>query len=1440
MDPQPLPLQSNNIANIENNKFATKPKTIEQVYQKKTQLEHILLRPDTYIGSVEKHRQELFVYENDVIVRRNVDFVPGLYKIFDEILVNAADNKQRDPKMKSLRVDINVEGNCISVFNDGDGVPIEMHQEEKVYVPELIFGHLLTSSNYDDGEKKTTGGRNGYGAKLTNIFSTEFVIETADGKRRKKYKQVFSENMGKKSEPIIETCKATENWTKVTFKPDLSKFSMTHLENDVVALMQKRVVDMAGCLSECSGANLVVQLNGKPVPIKSFEEYCKLYVPADEKSVYYKDDRWKVCICASDGQFKQVSFVNGIATIKGGTHVDHIANQIGKHFADKLSTKKLTITPNNVKNQLWVFVNALIDNPAFDSQTKETLTLRQSSFGTNCELSPAFLKNIENKTDVKDRLLTWVDFKQRKDLKKTDGAKKGRIHNIEKLEDANEAGGRNSENCTLILTEGDSAKALAMAGLSVVGRDRYGVFPLRGKLLNVRDASVSQVAGNAEISCIKEILGLQQGRKYDDAKSLRYGHLMIMTDQDHDGSHIKGLLINFIHSFWPSLLRVPSFLVEFITPIVKATHRNGNVLSFYTMPEYEAWKESLGSSSSGWSIKYYKGLGTSTSEEGKEYFEAINRNKKDFVWFDDQDGEAIELAFSKKKIEARKNWLRQFKPGTFLDQKETHIKYSDFVNKELILFSLADLQRSIPSMVDGLKPGQRKILFCAFKRNLMKEAKVAQFSGYVSEHSAYHHGEQSLAGTIIGMAQDFVGSNNINLFYPSGQFGSRLTGGKDHASARYIFTKLCTITRYLFPKDDDILLDYLNEDGQRIEPTWYVPIIPMVLVNGSEGIGTGWSTSIPNYNPRDIIANLRRLLNDEPLVPMHPWYRGFRGSIEQTSTKEAGATYTVTGIINEVDETTISITELPLRRWSSDYKVFLESVCEGNKEAKDPFIQDFSSYCSLDYVHFDIILNEEKMRNAKAEGLLKKFKLTTSISTCNMHLFEPNGTIKKYDTPEQILEEFFHLRMEFYEKRKRAIVKNLETDLLKLENKVRFILDVVGGNIIVSNRKRADLFLELKEKNFTPFPKKKSLEAIVAGTTDDTEETEEPLEASSSEVQASDYDYLLSMAIGSLTLEKVQDLCDERDKLRVAVDEMRKAAPKSLWIKDLDELEKQLDEVDNELAADARKRAKHEVKPGAKAARKATKAPRKDKKAVSNAESVADTEKPLSPMETDATEAPKAKPKAKAATKKAPTKTGKSSSAVIDEEDADDVPALAKRLAQYTLGSSPEPSDESGEKKDGDDYQPVDDDVVEAKKQVGRKAGNGKAAKPPAAPKKRGANKALPTGKLISEALKAAENTGISPEKKVRKMRASPFNKKSGSVLGRSNTLPMDMSLDDAEEQESGSSAGGDSEALVAPRASRPQRAARAKVVQILSDSDDDDDEDDYDEESDDFSEDDD
>ena len=317
-------------------------------------------------------------------------------------------------------------------------------------------------------------------------------------------------------------------------------------------------------------------------------------------------------------------------------------------------------------------------------------------------------------------------------------------------------------------------------------------------------------------------------------------------------------------------------------------------------------------------------MGTSTSKEAKEYFSDMARHRIKFEYASRRDDLAIQLAFSKKFVEERKDWLTRFMEARkqrrieqsvddYLYQKNTkEITYTDFVNKELVLFSNLDNERSIPSVVDGFKPGQRKVLFSCFKRNLVKELKVAQLAGSVAELSAYHHGEVSLMSTIINLAQNFVGSNNINLLQPIGQFGTRLHGGKDAASPRYIFTCLSPLTRLLFNAKDDPLLAYINDDGLRVEPEWYCPILPTVLINGAEGIGTGWSTKLPNYNPREIIDNLRRMIAGEQPRPMKPFYKSFRGQIDQI---DDGRVMT-SGVCSIIADNTIEITELPIGMWT--------------------------------------------------------------------------------------------------------------------------------------------------------------------------------------------------------------------------------------------------------------------------------------------------------------------------------------------------------------------------------------------------------------------------------------------------------------------------------------------------------------------------------------------
>lgn len=255
-------------------------KSASERYQKISQLEHILKRPDTYIGSVESQEQQQWIHdeETDCMIEKTVNIVPGLYKIFDEILVNAADNKVRDPSMKKIEVNIQREENLIEVKNDGKGIPIEIHEKEKIYIPELIFGHLLTSSNYDDDEKKVTGGRNGYGAKLCNIFSTEFTLETADSNTGQKYVQKWENNMGVCHPPKITSYKKGPSFTKVSFKPDLKRFSMETLDDDIIGVLRRRVYDINGSVRDIS-----VYLNGKSLKIRNFKNYVELYVKSREK-----------------------------------------------------------------------------------------------------------------------------------------------------------------------------------------------------------------------------------------------------------------------------------------------------------------------------------------------------------------------------------------------------------------------------------------------------------------------------------------------------------------------------------------------------------------------------------------------------------------------------------------------------------------------------------------------------------------------------------------------------------------------------------------------------------------------------------------------------------------------------------------------------------------------------------------------------------------------------------------------------------------------------------------------------------------------------------------------------------------------------------------------------------------------------------------------------
>ena len=600
----------------------------------------------------------------------------------------------------------------------------------------------------------------GYGAKLTNIFSSNFSVKTFDSKKTLLYSQNWTNNMRDASTPIITPIQpgseGEESYTEVSFQPDLKRLlSQTDdslgtngdfyvISEDDFAHMCQRVFDVAGC---CSGGDvtplshpLTVTLNGRVVPIHSFEQYCQLVCRKQDDSenihgLFYKkiNSRWEIGITLSDTEsFESLSFVNGMFTSRGGTHVNSIVQQIVKHLSQSKQLSEAAASLSSlstlIRRNLFVCVNAFIENPEFDSQMKESLTTHPTKFGSQCHLSEHTLKDIVKQTGLLERLMQTIRGVQEANIIKKIGSygnvktKANIASMIPKLEDAHLAGqpvtvsglikgGDQRRDCTLILTEGDSAKALAVAGLEVVGRDRFGVFPLRGKFLNVRSATLDQIANNEELKNLCTILGLNFKKAYrtqSERGTLRYDKVMIMADQDADGSHIKGLIINVFRCFWPGLLMSPTdnptappFLSFFMTPLIKATPRNkqkgkkSEVISFFSMMEYNSWKERLleKGETDQYEIKYYKGLGTSTSVEAREYFKSFSSHYRAFEWASDVDGKLLDMLFDKNRAIDRRNWMLNSIEENYSHPTTDHgdivdkISYERFIDTEMIQFA---------------------------------------------------------------------------------------------------------------------------------------------------------------------------------------------------------------------------------------------------------------------------------------------------------------------------------------------------------------------------------------------------------------------------------------------------------------------------------------------------------------------------------------------------------------------------------------------------------------------------------------------------------------------------------------------------------------------------------------------------------------------------------
>ena len=1100
-------------------------------YVKKDHIEHVLTRADMYIGSIRNRKIQDYValeVENGEyrIIKDNIDINPGLLRIFVEALSNAIDNVKRSEttstKCTKIKVNIDKDTGETIIWNDGQVVPIEVNDEGD-YNHTMIFGQLMTSSNYDDEEERLVSGRNGIGIKATNIYSKSFQVRGFDPEVGKIFEQNWANNMRDISKPKITSHKAKNGFTEIKYIPDFERFGMKSYTDDTINLYRKYVCD-AAMLTKIS-----VYFNENLIPVKNLVEYSKLYNEEQTSEVScIKTDTADVVITPSNGEYEAISFVNGVYTFDGGKHVDSWSESIFRPLVQKFNKpKKPQINITDIKKFFRIFVNVSVVNPEFSSQSK------------TCLVSPEVPSDIPVKNI--NAIMKWNFVEQIEDiirgkeflaLKKTEKKTRG-FKKIEGLDHANNAGSKLSKDCVLILTEGLSAKTYAVTGIQegwngFKGRDFFGVFGLRGKVLNTRNAIISTIAKNKEITDVIQALGVRYGVDYKDDKNfetLNYGKLMILADADDDGIHIKGLILNFIHSLFPSLLeRDQPFVISMQTPIVKVFLKTKSIL-FYDQQKFKEYSEE--NSDKKLTVKYYKGLGTSSDTEVLETF-----GKRVVELLNDKDALVnMNKVFHKSHADDRKVWIGNYNPnanvGIEIDESPiTQVSITDFIDKEMIKFSISDCARSIPNMMDGFKESHRKTLHACFLKKLNyggQTLKVAQLAGFVAEKTNYHHGEQNLFDTITKMAHDFPGSNNIPLLFRDGQFGSRNSLGKDAANARYIFTKLDILTRLIFRPEDDCLLERVVDDGDIVEPKFYVPIIPMVLVNGViAGIGTGWSCNVPSYNPLDIIECIKIWLKNRTvfeqsdkenltkisLLPeLKPWYRGFEGRIEKESDKK----YTTYGrIIKEGQgKDKVMVDELPISMSIDKFKEYLEEQLETKN------IKSMKNYSTPTKVKFIITENNDGIK-CNEENL----KLKSYIYTSNMVLFTEKEQLNKFETVDDIIESFCIVRYDYYIKRKEYILKELNKELKTSQNKARFLREVMNDELIIFKRDESDISKEMETKGY------------------DKEEDS--------------FDYLLRLQVRSFTRQKIEELETEIENIKKQIKTIQNTSETQMWINDLD------------------------------------------------------------------------------------------------------------------------------------------------------------------------------------------------------------------------------------------------------------------------------------------------
>lgn len=1140
---------------------------------------------------------------------------PALLNIFEEITQNAMDKAIEDPTTTAIKVDVRMVDDAVevSVWNNGEGIPSYVHAKTGLPVPTMLFALPKTSDKYDDDKKRMAGGKNGWGAKATNFFSSLFRVETLNTKMGTEFSQTFRAGPGPDGKraitwdkPRVKKMKRSNGYTRVTFRPDLARFGLAAVPPGLVTLLRSKVWDLAACTPK----RVSVHLDGVKLPVATFTNYVALFgdlgttrPPVDEVTAPSGATLEIGVLPVRDGDAGfDVGFVNGLRCC-AGRHVDYARDAIAKLLAAKLKTP---VASKRTYNLFHLFVRLNMSQPQFDSQTKSRLTSTTKAFGVAWTPTKPFFDGLKRIGVVDAARAVQAALNDRKAMDAANKALKSTVSrtvrravvDVPNLRDANLAGERGSD-CTLILAEGLSATAAVEPGLAVLGSDEFGILPVTGKIPNVSDpkCTLTKVLANERIRHVVTALGLQYDTDYGEPaafRSLRYKRVWLMMDQDTDGSHICGLVLNLLRTYFRSLLE-RGFVYRFATPLIrvvpKATPKSP--LEFYAAADFEAWRTTPGRDMASFRDPIYlKGLATSTQEDMRRYMANYPAHIVRIDYGGDAGDAAMDLYFAKGAVRSdkRKDVLLAYDPSVTLSYDVDAVTAADFLDKEMKHYSWDSVVRAIPCAVDGMVECQRKILYTALAKKVHARKKTAQFAADVSAFTKYHHGEKSVEDATSQMAQEHPCSNNLNYLFPDGAFGSRSKPRKVHGSSRYTFTYLNAATRALFPDADTPVLRRVVDEEALVEPVSYAPIVPGILLNGKNGIGTGWSSNLMAFSPEEVLDVQAAFVAERGATDgawvaradaMLPWYFMYGGTITQE-----GPAYVARGVATVGPSTThpglvdVVVTELPVATWTDVYaermKQKHQTSTNGDFDKQPKFVLDIKNSSTNVKVHVRLQCSAEGVApflegGAVPDGavsvwdhpkLAATLELLDRFSRNNTHLLDvvpcgPDGKdwtyrVVKTPTVSSIYKLHGKHRLAAYVDRKAFLLETWGSEQRKLAAQWRFVNAVMDGTLDL--RRKASAVIEglLTDAGYPtdaavappPPPSDRDLKVRTAPVSSSSVGSDDPSESGS-------FKYLTSMPMSSFSKERLAKLEAKTRDVGAKASALRAKDPWDMWADDL-------------------------------------------------------------------------------------------------------------------------------------------------------------------------------------------------------------------------------------------------------------------------------------------------